>query len=98
MIIIIMMTIIIIIIIIIIISLLPIPFSGPVTHSRNQDLRNHCGFSVAFTFQWYFPKDCHFSVVFSKGLSLVQWISTGKFQWTFSGIFQRIFISAISGV
>ena len=28
-------------------------------------------------FQWHFPTEVHFSAVFSEGLSLPQWISTG---------------------
>ena len=38
-------------------------------------------------FHWRFPASCHDSVVFPKGLSLSQWISTGIIQWTFSDIF-----------
>ena len=37
-------------------------------------------------FQWHLPTEFHFPVVFSKGLSLVQWICTGHsygFQWRF---------------
>ena len=42
-------------------------------------------------FQWIssgiYPEDFHFSVVFSKGLSLFQWISTGIVQWIVSCVF-----------
>ena len=41
-------------------------------------------------FQWHFPTTCHLSVLFPKGLSLVQWICTGNVQWipvTFSNGF-----------
>ena len=48
-------------------------------------------------FQWHFPTELHLSVVFSKGLSLSQWI-TGIVQQTFSGIFQWNFTFVISGV
>ena len=42
--------------------------------------------------------DVHFSVVFSKGLSLVQWICTGIVRWFFSGVFRLIVMFVISGV
>ena len=31
--------------------------------------------------QWHFPTGLHLSVVFSKGLSLGQWIFSGIVQW-----------------
>ena len=60
-------------------------------HTRNRHLGNPRGFV-----QWRSPMDCqlcfptefHLTVVFAKGLSLVQWMVTGIVQWTFSGIFQ----------
>ena len=39
-------------------------------------------------FQWHFPTKCYLSLVFSKGLSLSQWMFTENSQWIFSGIFQ----------
>ena len=69
-------------------------------NTRNQNLRNHRGFPVAFSngFSLAFAKEVDFSVVCSKGLSLAQRIFTWKFQWTFSGIFQRTFTFVRSGV
>ena len=40
--------------------------------------------------QWHFPTEFRCSVVFSKGLSLSQWILTGIVQWIFTGIVQWI--------
>ena len=42
---------------------------------------NHRGFERHFPMdvQWHFPTAAHFSVVFSKVLSLAQWISSGIF-------------------
>ena len=48
--------------------------------------------------QWHVPTEFHFSVAFSKGLSLFLWIFTRVVQWTFSGIFQWSFTFVISGV
>ena len=53
---------------------------GKMLHTRNRHLRNHRGFP------WQFPTEFHFSALFSKGLSLVQWIFTGICHWFFSGI------------
>ena len=39
--------------------------------------------------QWHFTTELHFSVAFSKGIPLSQWIPARIAQWTFSGIFQR---------
>ena len=49
---------------------------GKRLHTRNQHLGNHRGSSVAFSngFSVAFPTGFHFSVAYSKGLSLVQWI------------------------
>ena len=38
--------------------------------------------------QRHFPTGFHYSVVFSQGSSLVQWIFSGFVQWIFSGVFQ----------
>ena len=38
--------------------------------------------------QWHFPTIFHFSVVFPKGLSLLQWVFIGIVQWISRGIFQ----------
>ena len=49
-------------------------------------------------FEWHFQTEFHIPVVFSKGLSHVQWSFTGNVPWMFNGIFQRNFTSVISGV
>ena len=46
--------------------------------------------------QWHFPTYLHFSVYFSKGLSLSQWRFAGHVQWIFSGTFQWSFMLVIS--
>ena len=43
----------------------------------------------------HFPIESHLSVVFTKGLSLVQWICTRIVQWMFSGIFRWLFMCKI---
>ena len=44
------------------------------------------------------PTLLQLSAIFSKGLSIVQWIFTGIVQWIFSDIFQRILTCVRSGV
>ena len=48
-------------------------------HARDRPLRNHCRFPVAFPngLSVAFSKQFNVSVVYSQGLSLVQWIFTG---------------------
>ena len=61
---------------------------------------------IIVDFQWHFPVACrwqcptefHFSVVLSKGLSLVQWVFTGSVHWNFRGIIQWNFTFVISFV
>ena len=48
-------------------------------------------------FKRHLPRGFNYSVVFPKGLSLVQRIFTGNSQWIFSGIFQSAFICRRSG-
>ena len=52
---------------------------------------------IIVDFQSRFPMDFHLSLVCSKGLSLFQWISSGLFQRTFSGIFKQNCTVATSG-
>ena len=64
-----------------------------ILHTRNRHLRNQRGFSVAFvngltvvfsngiySFQWYVPKDCHFS----SGCLIAR-----RFPWALTGTFQQ---------
>ena len=53
---------------------------------------------VTVDFQWHVPRNCHLSVVFPQGLSLVQWIRIGIAQCIFSGLVQWNFAVVISGV
>ena len=73
---------------------------GKLLHTRNQHLGNHRGLSVAFSngFEWQVPKEVHFSVVCSKGLSLAQWNSPGIVQWMCTCTCQWNFTCVISGV
>ena len=60
-------------------------FRGKRLHARNRHLRSRCRFRrrVPTDCQWHFPTEVHFSVVCSKGVSLVQRIFAGIVQWQF---------------
>ena len=47
---------------------------------------------VPMDVQWQFPTEFRVQVVCSKGLSLVQWISTETAQWVSSGAFRWMFM------
>ena len=49
-------------------------------------------------FQWHFPTELHLPVVFSKGLTLSQWIFTGIVKLIFTDMFQWNFACVISGL
>ena len=66
--------------------------------SNNNDCIVDFGWHVPMDFQRHFPTPFHLSEVYSKGLSLVQWIVNGFLQWIVSGIFPWIFTFVISGV
>ena len=53
---------------------------------------------VAMNFQWHVPKDLHCSTVYSKGLSLSQWICAEHFQWNSVVFFKGNFTFVSSGV